>query len=425
MKINSLEIENVKKIKAIKIEPTANGLTVIGGKNGQGKTSILDSIAWALGGEKFRPSNVQREGSLSSPLLKITTDNGLLIERKGKNSTLVVTDASGKKSGQQLLNEFITTFALDVPKFIESSNKEKASILLNIIGVEDELIKLEQRQTELYSKRHAIGQIAERKQKYADELEEYYNVPEQPISAAELIQQQQDILRQNAENDRIRLHKSELEREFASLSSEIERIETDLKNKKTNLEKLRKSLEISKQEVSELVDRNTDELERNIKDIERINIQVRANLEKEHASEEADEYKRQYRELSAEIESVINMKIKLLNSAELPLKGLSVMDGELVYEGHKWDCISSSEQLKIATSIVRKLNPECEFVLLDKLEQMDVETLDEFGKWAEEEKLQIIATRVSTGDECSIVIEDGSVVAENATTAKQWKAGEF
>lgn len=53
MKINSLELENVKRIKAVKIEPTENGLTVIGGRNGQGKTSVLDSIAWALGAIDF------------------------------------------------------------------------------------------------------------------------------------------------------------------------------------------------------------------------------------------------------------------------------------------------------------------------------------------------------------------------------------
>ena len=46
IKINKLEIENVKRVKAVKIEPTPAGLTVVGGKNNQGKTSVLDSIAW-------------------------------------------------------------------------------------------------------------------------------------------------------------------------------------------------------------------------------------------------------------------------------------------------------------------------------------------------------------------------------------------
>ena len=62
IKINTLELENIKRIKAVTLTPSENGLTVIGGRNGQGKTSVLDSIAWALGGEKYRPSNAQRDG---------------------------------------------------------------------------------------------------------------------------------------------------------------------------------------------------------------------------------------------------------------------------------------------------------------------------------------------------------------------------
>lgn len=97
--INKLEIENVKRIKAVKIEPSATGLTVIGGNNNQGKTSVLDSIAWALGGNKYKPSQAVREGSMVPPTLKVTLSNGLIVERKGKNSALKVVDPNGQKQG--------------------------------------------------------------------------------------------------------------------------------------------------------------------------------------------------------------------------------------------------------------------------------------------------------------------------------------
>ena len=77
--------------------------------------------------------------------------------------------------------------------------------------------------------------------------------------------------------------------------------------------------------------------------------------------------------------------MKLLDSADMPLPGLSVQDGELTYNGQKWDCMSGAEQLQVATAIVRKLKPDCGFVLMDKLEQMDSETLAAFGKWLEGE----------------------------------------
>ena len=102
------------------------------------------------------------------------------------------------------------------------------------------------------------------------------------------------------------------------------------------------------------------------------------------------------------------------------MPGLSVDDGELLYLGQRWDNMSGSQQLQVATAIVRKLKPECGFVLIDKLEQMDQLTLQEFGAWLEQEGLQAIATRVSTGDECSILIEDGySVKPESFVSAAQ------
>lgn len=93
-------MENVKRIRAIRLEPSADGLTVIGGKNAQGKTSVLDGIAYALGGEKYKPSNLRREGAVADTVIHIETDDGLVIERKGKNSNLTVTDWTARGTGR-------------------------------------------------------------------------------------------------------------------------------------------------------------------------------------------------------------------------------------------------------------------------------------------------------------------------------------
>ena len=79
VKITSLELENVKRIRACAITPTQNGLTVIGGRNNQGKTSVLDAIAWALGGDKYRPEAAQREGANTPPRLHVNLSNGLVV----------------------------------------------------------------------------------------------------------------------------------------------------------------------------------------------------------------------------------------------------------------------------------------------------------------------------------------------------------
>lgn len=430
VKINKLEIENVKRVKAVKIEPTANGLTIVGGKNNQGKTSVLDAIAWALGGNKFRPSQAVREGSVVPPRLHVVLSNGLVVERKGKNSDLKVVDPNGQKGGQQLLDSFVEELAIDLPKFMESTSKEKATTLLQIIGVGSQLAELEMQEAELYNNRRAIGRIADQKKKFADEQPYYPDAPKELISASELISQQQKILARNGENARKRNNLTQIKQQYLTQTQEVERLENLLNDAKHKCQTLMRDLEIAEKSTENLIDESTEELEQNIQQIDEINRKVRANLDKEKAEEDALEYGRQYRELTTKIDHIRKLKTDLLNSADLPLEQLSVMDGELIYKGQKWDNMSSSDQLKVSTAIVRKLKPQCGFVLLDKLEQMDLETLQEFGQWLEKEGLQAIATRVSTGEECSIIIEDGYIsgerrVPETVPQTPTWKAGEF
>lgn len=426
IKINKFEIENVKRVKAVQVEPSATGLTVIGGRNAQGKTSTLDAIAWALGGNKFRPSDPQREGSVVPPHLHIELSNGLVVERKGKNSDLKVIDPSGNRAGQNLLDEFISQLALDLPKFMQANDKEKASTLLQIIGVGDKLFELENSEKELYNQRLTIGQIADQKKKYAAEMPVYADAPAELVSAADLIKQQQEILARNGENQKKRAYAAEIQRSHEAQLEMIAETEEKLARMREQLASTERDLETAKKSAEQLQDESTAELEKSIADIEETNRKVRVNLDKDKAQQEADEYGRRYDDLTNQIEKVRKDKIDLLDGADLPLPELSVEDGALTYQGKKWDGMGGADQLKVATAIVRKLNPKCGFVLMDKLEQMDLETMKEFGEWLQAEGLQVIATRVSTGDECSIIIQDGYSHAPEATKEElKWKKGGF
>lgn len=427
IKINTLQIENIKRVKAVALNPAENGLTVIGGKNGQGKTSVLDAIAWALGGDRYRPSNPEREGSTLPPHIKLTLSNGLIVERSGKNSALKVVDTTGKRSGQQLLNEFVEQLAIDLPRFLQASNREKADTLLQVIGVGDRIHELEAKERDVYNRRRMIGQDADRKRKYADELPFYPAAPKELVSALDLIRQQQDILARNGENQRKRMRANQIEHEYGKAAAHVSLLKSQLTAAQKQLTQLEADLEIAQKDALDLQDESTEEVERSLREIEQINIQVRANCDREKAEQDAACYAQQYQELTAELEDIRHDKYALLNSAELPLPGLSVEDSELTYNGKKWDCMSGADQLIAATAVVRAVNPKCGFVLLDKLEQLDADTLLNFGSWLEEQGLQAIATRVSTGPECSIIIEDGFAAPEQpaAATTAGWKKGVF
>lgn len=419
MKISNLQIENVKRVKAVRIEPTDKGLTILGGRNNQGKSSVLDSIAWALGGNRKKPSQADREGSMNKPYLKVTMNNGLVVERKGKNSDLKVTDPDGNSAGQTLLDSFVEELAIDLPQFMEATNKEKADTLLKIIGVGDQLYELEREEKELYDERRSVYRIKEQKRKYAEELPYHEDAPDEPLKISDLINEQQEILARNGENQKKRQEAQRLadrvdaqKEKMASVKAEIARLEEQLAEMEDIHQETVQDLETAQKTAEQLQDESTAELEQSIAENEQINEKVRTNLKKEAAEEEARSYETQYEKMSGQIQAIRDKKQALLDGADLPLPELSVKEGALTYKGQEWDNMSGSEQLKVSTAIVRQLKPDCGFVLIDKLEQMDLETMKEFGQWLESEDLQAIATRVSTGEECQIIIEDGEVVGE-------------
>lgn len=423
VKIDSLELENVKRVKAVALRPSPDGLTVIGGRNGQGKTSVLDAIAWALGGARYKPTKARREGAATDPRLKVVLDNGIVVERRGKSGALHVTDPEGRKAGQQLLDSFLSQFALDLPRFMSMSEADKARALLDVIGVGGELQDLELQEKTLYNQRTGIGQARDRKRGAAAEMPFYPEAPAEPVSAAELVREQQDILARNGENQRKREKAASIAAKLSSAKAEAKRLDEQARMLHERWQealgacdanalavaKLEHDLEAARKTADQLRDESTAEIEAALADIDATNQKVRTNAAKRAAEAEAEELDAQYREMTDRIDSVRARKMALLDGADLPLPGLSVEGGRLTLDGMEWDCMSGSDQLRAATAIARRMNPDCGFVLVDKLEQFDPQTLAAFGEWAEGQGLQVIGTRVSGGDDgtCSIVIEDG------------------
>ena len=318
--ITALEAENVKRIKAVEITPAPTGLTLVGGNNNQGKTSVLDALAWALGGDKFRPAAAARDGAITPPHLKVTLSNGIVVERRGKNSTLTVTDPTGRRAGQQLLNEFVEVLALDLPRFMDASDRDKADTLLKIIGVGEQLAALDQRIKALYDKRTAVGQIAQQKKAYAEEMLSYPEAPAEPVSALELIQQQQEILLRNAENQRQRDRLAEVTHakhlyadELQRLDERIEALQAQRRELKASYDAAVVAEEAATKTVAQLQDESTAALEESIRNVEDTNRKVRANLDKARAEDDAAEMAAQYSKLTDQINRVARENLTGIN----------------------------------------------------------------------------------------------------------------
>lgn len=430
--IVSLELENVKRVQAVHLEPAATGLTVIGGDNAQGKTSILDAITYALGGERCRPTNLQRDGGMAPAKIDLRLSNGLQVERKGKNATLYVTDPTGAKAGQRLLDSFVEELALNLPEFLRMTGKEKAAVLLRILGIGDQLAVLDKEEKAAYDERTTQGRVADSKAKYAGELPEYHDVPDAPLSAGELVASSQAVMQRNATRAAARANVRALEVRHKSAAADKARATARVVELAKMLEDAVAALEVAKLATAQAADalqvatmapvdedESTAAIEAQLAALEETNAKVRANLDKRKAIEDARAADEQAQVLTVEVEAVRAKRAALLDGAAMPLPGLSVEAGELTYNGKAWDCMSGAEQIRAGVAIVRKLKPLCGFVLLDKLEALDVAQLQALGAWLQAEGLQGIATRVSTGKECTIIIEDGLVAGQAVSVASE------
>ena len=408
VKIASLELENVKRVRAVALAPKPDGLTVIGGRNAQGKTSVLDGIAYALGGERRRPSDLQNADGMAPARIDVTLSNGLRVVREGKNAALKVTDPSGQKAGQKLL-------AIDLPKFLASPAPDKAKTLLKCLGIEDKLKSLDDEERKWYDERTLASREADRKEKYAAELPEYPDAPEEPLSGAEMTKRLQDALAVNAANQADRERLKSLHLRAHEYEEELKRAEeaAEAARKAANSAAVR--LARAQAELDGAVaagigeDVDTAAISAELEQIDAVNSRVRTNQEKARALDEAAQARAAVGALTQKVEAVRTARKALLASVKMPLEGLSVEGGELVFNGRKWDCMSSMEQVRVAVCVARMLKPSCGFVLLDRLECFDPAQLADFGEWLAGLGMQAIATRVADDGTCDIVIEDGMV----------------
>lgn len=416
VKIIALDVERFKRLTALTVEPAKDGLTILGGKNRQGKTSGLDSICFVLGGKRFKPSEPQNRDSEEPLYLRAVLSNGIIAERKGKNSALTVTAPDGLTGNQTLLDGFLEPLALNLPKFMASNATEKADTLLKIIGAGDELEKLDTAIAGVFEERRVAGQIAEQAEAEAKALERFDDAPEELVSVSALVAEIEGAQEAAQTLEKLKGTKQGYLDSITQEEKHIKRWREEIEESLHTLEQERQNLKTTQTVIDTVVVPDIEPLREKLDGAEEVNSQVRANENHAAGHLKAKQKRRQHKALDGVLEGHRTERAALLDGVNMPLPGLSIVDGELVYKGDKWDCMSGSDQHKVAVSIVKEIKPECGFVLMDHLELMDPDSLTEFGQWAQSQGLQIIATRVMTGNESeglgipTLIIEDGEVL---------------
>lgn len=407
--ISKMKVVGCKRIKAVEVDVAENDLVVFGGKNRQGKTSMLDGVAWCLGGGKFAPSNPVNDESESLEITVILND-GTRARRGGKNAALTVVDSDGKKLNQSHLNEKVGAFSLNLQKFMDAPAKEKADALLAAIGVGDKLTEADTKIERLYQQRETFGQSKTAKEKHAAELPQYKDAPKEKVSVSELMVQHKANSEINAQNNQQRATLEKHERIAVDMQKEITQIQATLAAKELALMNLQTENVAEKKAVAELIDCDLAKTESAINASETINAQVSANETKTEALKVAKEMKAQYDAMTEAVEEARRERLALMDGVTMPLPEMSVEHGELLYRGQKWDCMSDSERIIVSISLARAINPECGVTIANRFEQLDGDTQNEVRDWCRRNEFQVIAARVSTNpEECTLIIEDGRI----------------
>jgi DNA repair exonuclease SbcCD ATPase subunit len=433
MKIVKLTAENFMKLVAVEIKPDGNTV-LITGKNGAGKSCVLDAITAALCGKKAMPQKPIR-GDEDHAEIRIETEN-YVIKRtftKDGGGVLSITNAEGMKaqSPQALLDKIVGEIAFDPTKFIrlcedESGRREQREILMKLTGLD--FSDIDKELEEIKEQRSKAKYDKESAEKRAEAIvEPECAVPSQPVNIEELNKKLKLANDHNNIISQIQIAVNEAQNKTTSAEADFKRIkeriisiESAMKAYVKEVETERKRLEEAEYTVKKCK-KYKEELVKKIEPlIDICVIQTEINLA--HETNKRIEQKAQKAKLFAEVEAargnfaalgkkmqeVESQKAKRLAESKMPVKGLGVDDNGVIFEGIPFSQTNTAKQLEIAVAISMALNPKLRVIRMNG-NDLDSESLKIIQKIVKEKDYQVWIEKVSEDETVGIFIEDGNV----------------
>lgn len=450
MKIIKLTSENVKRITAVSIEPDGT-LVGIGGKNGAGKSSVLDSIAYALGGKELVPAEPIRAGEAEA---KIEVDLGDLIvtrkfardmeaqteEQEAANtpkrfgptrSTLVVTNREGARypSPQAVLDKLLGKLTFDPLAFSREEPKKQNEILRRLVGLD--FTALDARRKEAFDARAMAKRTLAIAEQKAAGMPQAYEATAEEVSLDEVSAEMRraEELR-TAEGEAARANQRAAQEMDAVIEKSdqsavrLKRLHEILKQTKEDISKETSFSDQCAMEIKRASERlvatqaashaaieaipDVTSIQAKLAAVEANNKKVRANKAREAQLLECVRISDLVTAEQEKIDAADAERASTLAAASFPVPGLGVGEAGPTFEGLPLEQVSSAAQLQVSVAIGLALNPTLKVLLIRNANLLDDDSLAAVAAQAEHADAQIWCEFV-TADAAgmTVVMEDG------------------
>lgn len=432
MKIIELRAENIKKLKAVQIRPNGN-LVQITGKNGQGKTSILDSLWWCLDGAANIQGTPIRNGEDNA---RIRLDFGEIVvtrtfekmEDKAVTTKITITNADGTliRQPQTMLDKLLGELSFDPLAFARMTKREQFDALRKFVPGFD-FIANEKAYQESYDERTNINRQVHEAKILADNIFVTIENGARPVDEMVLVRELEEAGKHNAD---IETRKNNRQRMSNDIRMKLMNHDTYM-GKAMELRKAADDLEKQALEVS----READKMQKKLADApplsdpidvagirESIATAKKTNekfallkRKKEHLDVVA-EFEGQSEAITAKMNALLTQKEAAIEAAKLPVPGLGFGDGEILMNGVPFNQASDAEQLQVSIAIAMALNPELRVIRVRDGSLLDEDALKMLEQMADDKDYQVWIERVGSG-KTGFEIEDGHMKIKETVNA--------
>lgn len=421
-RIIGLEVNNIKRLRAVRILPTKNVVS-IGGRNDQGKSSILDAILFAMAGNASVCEKPIRTGATQGD---ITVDLGdMIITKKFKQSsepTLKVTmkDGTPVKTPQAILDALCDKISYDPMEFVTMKPDKRLDMLRKLVGID--FTELNGKRLKAYEERTLVNrELVQAKAKLATS-KFHEDAPATEVSVAELMKQFSAANDANAVNAQARLlaknaqtfcdnHQTKIQdakQEIQQIKELLATKEAALVGFNTYADTLAANATTLKAKADALVDTDTNAISEQIAAADNTNAKVRGNTDHKALLKQVADFDSKSMLFDVAIAQIDQSKQDLLKAAKFPLPELSFDDSGVLLDDEPFEQAGMAKKIIASVSIGIALHPKLRVQLIRDGSLLDDENMALLDNLAEKENLQIWIERVGQGA-ASVIVEDGSL----------------